>query len=144
MVQHLPLIRLQPANKNREMHQEKSLLLHVGRAVNDTTHASVHLIDMNVIYVTNVDISYCHHLESQPSNQSQKTSFKFSSGKIREKPHQKRSKSNSVSATFKVDFEYCRKYITVSVNNVPICLKVDTATDITLISPSTWEQIGLP
>lgn len=43
-------------------------------------------------------------------------------------------------ATFKVDFESNRKYITVYVNTIPLCFQFD----ITLISRSTWEQIGKP
>lgn len=56
LVQHFPLIRYNQQIKTTKCIKKKSLLLHVGRAGNDRTHASVHLKDMNVIYVTNVDI----------------------------------------------------------------------------------------
>lgn len=88
MFPHFPLIRLQSANKNHEMHQEKSLLLHVGRAVNDTTH-ECHLCPKR-----RHKVSYCRHLESKPSNQSQKQVSNSVQEKFAIKPHRKRSKSN--------------------------------------------------
>lgn len=53
-------------------------------------------------------------------------------------------KSNSVFAAFKVDFESRRQYITLTINDIPVRLQLDTASDITLITRSTWESIGKP
>ena len=53
-------------------------------------------------------------------------------------------KSHSVSATFKVDFKSCRKYISVGLNEIPVHFQFDTASDITLISRNTWTKIGKP
>lgn len=37
-----------------------------------------------------------------------------------------------------------RKYIVVSVNNKPVCFQFDTASDITLISQTSWKLLGEP
>lgn len=37
-----------------------------------------------------------------------------------------------------------RKYVTVNINNVPVKLQIDTASDITIISRDTWEKIHKP
>lgn len=52
--------------------------------------------------------------------------------------------SQILFVTFKVDFESHRKYITVYVNKIPLRFQFDTASDITLISRSTWERIWKP
>ena len=66
-----------------------------------------------------------------------------SAHKIYKKMNQWR-KSHSVSATFKVDFKSCRKYISVGLNEIPVRFQFDTASDITLISRNTWTKIGKP
>ena len=53
-----------------------------------------------------------------------------------------RRKSHSVSDTFKVDFESHRKYISVSLNKIPVRFQFDTSSDITLIFRNTWTKIG--
>lgn len=47
-------------------------------------------------------------------------------------------------ATFKIVFEFRRNYITVSVNRVLVRFQFDKASDIILISRSTWEKTGKP
>ncbi|VDP78781.1 unnamed protein product [Echinostoma caproni] len=37
-----------------------------------------------------------------------------------------------------------RKYLTVRINGEPVCLQIDTACDITLISKRTWHALGRP
>ena len=56
----------------------------------------------------------------------------------------RRTHTNSVLATFEVDFESRRKYMTDLVNNIPVRFQLDYASDITLISRSTWFLIGKP
>lgn len=51
---------------------------------------------------------------------------------------------DSVFATFKVDFESCRKYVTVCINNYPVRFYLDTAFNITLILHLMWEWLGKP
>ena len=65
---------------------------------------------------------------------------KFNRGKYHKKHHQ----THSVSASFKVDFKSRRKYITATVNNFPVEFQFDTASDISIISRATWEQMGQP
>ncbi|GAA51908.1 hypothetical protein CLF_106999 [Clonorchis sinensis] len=66
------------------------------------------------------------------------------SNTVKKQSYKKRPQSRSVFATFQVEFESRRKYLTVSINKVPIRLQLDTASDITLISRSNWELIGKP
>ena len=56
----------------------------------------------------------------------------------------RKSTSNSIFATFNVNFEACRKYIVVLINKRLVKFQFDTTSDITLISHSTWELLGMP
>ena len=69
-----------------------------------------------------------------------------SSGKTHHKKtrHFRKSTSNSIFATFNVNFEARRKYIVVLINKRPVKFQFDTASDITLISRSTWKLLGKP
>jgi hypothetical protein len=58
--------------------------------------------------------------------------------------YRKNFQSKSLFASFKVDFESRRQYLTVSINSIPVRLQLDTASDVTLISKSTWELLGKP
>ena len=58
--------------------------------------------------------------------------------------HFRKSTSNSIFATFNVNFEDRRKYIFVLINKRPVKFQFDTASDITLISRSTRELLGKP
>ena len=58
--------------------------------------------------------------------------------------HFRQSTSNSIFATFNFNFEARRKYIAVLINKRPVKFQVYTASDITLISRSTWELLGKP
>ncbi|VDN45177.1 unnamed protein product, partial [Dibothriocephalus latus] len=54
------------------------------------------------------------------------------------------SMSNSILATFQIEFEARRKYLTVAINSKPVCLQFDKASDISIISMRTWQWIGRP
>ena len=57
--------------------------------------------------------------------------------------HFHKSTSNSIFATFNVNFEACRKYIVVLINKRPVKFQFDSALDIPLISRSTWKLLGM-
>lgn len=57
---------------------------------------------------------------------------------------QLQSQVKSTFATFKVGFQSKRKYVNLLVNEKPIRLQLDTASDITLISKNTWRKLGCP
>ena len=57
---------------------------------------------------------------------------------------QSQSQVKSTFATFKVGFQSKRKYVNLLVNEKPIRLQLDTASDITLISKNTWRKLGCP
>ncbi|CAH8551539.1 unnamed protein product [Dicrocoelium dendriticum] len=54
------------------------------------------------------------------------------------------AKTKVVLATCHTEFAGKRKYLTVEINNVPISLQLDTASDITIISRSSWMRLGRP
>ncbi|CAH8556634.1 unnamed protein product [Dicrocoelium dendriticum] len=54
------------------------------------------------------------------------------------------AKTKVVLATCRTEFAGKRKYLTVEINNVPISLQLDTASDITIISRSSWMRLGRP
>lgn len=58
--------------------------------------------------------------------------------------HNKKFQSYPVFATFNGDAEGRRKYLTITLNDVPIRFQVDTASDITIISEETWNLVGRP
>ena len=58
--------------------------------------------------------------------------------------HFHKSSSNSIFVTLNVNFEARRKYIVVLINKRPVKFQFHTASDITLISRSTWELLGKP
>ncbi|CAH8467909.1 unnamed protein product [Dicrocoelium dendriticum] len=65
------------------------------------------------------------------NSKSQKTSFQGAKTKV-------------VLATCRTEFAGKRKYLTVKINDVPISLQIDTASDITIISRSSWTRLGKP
>lgn len=116
--------------------------LSFGFAVIGTILIPVHTKDKNVYYVTKVgtrktfvssrELNFPILLQSQ------------SKRKPVNKPYHKRTSSHLVSATFKFEFESHRKHITVSINKIRVRFQFETASDVTLISRSTWEQLGKP
>ncbi|KAF7239607.1 hypothetical protein EG68_11078 [Paragonimus skrjabini miyazakii] len=52
------------------------------------------------------------------------------------------NKLTVVTATFKIDGESQRKYVTLCINGVPTRLQLDTASDLTSISSDTWRKLG--
>lgn len=61
------------------------------------------------------------------------------------KPNKSKSKrSNAILQVNKISTDSDRKYVDVSINNVTVTLQFDSASDITIISPSTWKKIGSP
>ena len=83
---------------------------------------------------------FCCLSESKSSDSFSKLVQRKSMNKM----HHQRINSHSVSATFKVEFETGRRYIIASVNKIRVSFQFDTASDITLISRSTWERLGKP
>lgn len=71
--------------------------------------------------------------------------FRSSSSKNK-KPNNKFKKKSSdvknVNQVNKVDSN--RKYMSVSMNNIPVTLQIDSASDITIISEDTWNLLGKP
>ncbi|KAF7234384.1 hypothetical protein EG68_12569 [Paragonimus skrjabini miyazakii] len=65
-------------------------------------------------------------------------------GHFHRRPKFSSSKSKVVTATFKIDGESKRKYVTLCINGVPTRLQLDTASDLTLISRDTWRKFGWP
>ncbi|CAI2738976.1 unnamed protein product [Dicrocoelium dendriticum] len=59
-------------------------------------------------------------------------------------PNFQRCVSNVVFATTSPNYQSLRKYVTIMINHVPVCLQLDTASDITIISESTWCKLGKP
>ncbi|KAF5402239.1 hypothetical protein PHET_04336 [Paragonimus heterotremus] len=53
-------------------------------------------------------------------------------------------KSKAVIATSKIDEKSKREYVTLCINGVRTRLKLDTASDITLIFRDTWQKRGRP
>lgn len=53
-------------------------------------------------------------------------------------------KTNSLFLVSKVDLESHRKFANIIINGFPQRLQIDTASDISIISPATWESIGRP
>ncbi|KAA3674272.1 uncharacterized protein DEA37_0011351 [Paragonimus westermani] len=76
----------------------------------------------------------CCHALLQPSQRQ---------GNIHRRPKFS-SMSKAVSATFEIDGESKRKYVTLFVNGVRFYLQLTTASDITLISRDTWRKLGWP
>lgn len=79
--------------------------------------------------------NFCH----PPNSPKEKSPAKQ---KYKKKNQQRRS--NTVSASFKIDFKSRRRYISVGLNESPVRFQFDTASDITLISHKTWTKIGKP
>ncbi|XP_061400453.1 uncharacterized protein K02A2.6-like, partial [Musca vetustissima] len=52
--------------------------------------------------------------------------------------------AKTILSTKQVQFKELRKYVTVSINSKQVKLQVDTASDMTIISESTWKRIGRP
>ncbi|XP_029142979.1 uncharacterized protein K02A2.6-like, partial [Protobothrops mucrosquamatus] len=74
---------------------------------------------------------------NRPSNVSRKKSVRTGFKKTY-------PESRSVVAAFQADLQGRRKYITLLINGKSTRLQFDTASDITLISKSTWNHIGRP
>ncbi|XP_037811634.1 uncharacterized protein K02A2.6-like [Lucilia sericata] len=53
-------------------------------------------------------------------------------------------RTNAVYSTKRLQFQELRKYIELGINNQPVRLQIDTASDISIISTTTWETIGKP
>ena len=65
------------------------------------------------------------------------------------RPHNKRrlkrkKHTNSLVATFLPNSKSNRKYVSEKLNSSSVRLKIDTASDITLISQRLWKTIGQP
>lgn len=54
------------------------------------------------------------------------------------------ARTNSVFLVSRVDYASQRKFVTVTLNDSPINLQVDTASDISIISEATWQELGSP
>lgn len=67
-------------------------------------------------------------------------------GKPKNPQHQNftKQKSNSIFMVSRIDFENRRKFIKMKVNDVSVKLQIDTGSDISIISESTWRTIGKP
>ncbi|TNN05118.1 hypothetical protein EWB00_009650, partial [Schistosoma japonicum] len=55
-----------------------------------------------------------------------------------------RDKSLSLLATYKITRPVERKFITPLINDQPVRLQIDTASDITIVSQKTWSSLGKP
>ena len=53
-------------------------------------------------------------------------------------------KSNGLFLINNINYVSQRKFITVLINDVPVKLQIDTASDITIISQQTWQKLGKP
>ncbi|XP_058985848.1 uncharacterized protein K02A2.6-like [Musca domestica] len=53
-------------------------------------------------------------------------------------------KTKAVFKTHNINFRDLRKYTTVLINNNPVKLQIDTASDISIVSINTWKAIGKP
>lgn len=74
---------------------------------------------------------YCNCFRSS-SNKSNKANFKF----------RKSSDVKNVNQVNSVDNN--RKYMSVLMNNIPVTLQIDSASDITIVSEETWNLLGKP
>lgn len=85
------------------------------------------------------------HKESYRLNKTNSEST-TSSVKPNLKSQRRNQNSTKTNSIFFVSNIYStqRKYITVHINNFPVKLQIDTASDISLISLDTWKQIGRP
>lgn len=81
-------------------------------------------------------------IQSNGGTDSSKTNNRNNSNQ--NKRHNKSSESRSISIVNKIDQHSMRKYIPVRIDNTQIDLQFDTASDITIISESTWKKIGSP
>lgn len=52
--------------------------------------------------------------------------------------------TRAILSTFRTDFVSNRKYLTLTVNGIPLVLQIDTASDITIVSRDTWIKLGRP
>lgn len=86
---------------------------------------------------------HCTRSTAQQLSSKQQSSSSSSATGKRHFQH-KASKTNTVVLVSQINFESRRKFITITINGVAVKLKVDTASDITIISSTTWEMIGKP
>ncbi|XP_059217666.1 uncharacterized protein K02A2.6-like [Stomoxys calcitrans] len=78
---------------------------------------------------------YCKSLNTSHNNNKHSKYAKKTKNSFRTK---------AVFTTKQLSFQKLRKYVNANFNNKPVKLQVDTASDISIISKSTWEQIGEP
>ncbi|CAI2724010.1 unnamed protein product [Schistosoma spindalis] len=84
----------------------------------------------------------CHRIGHKEGHcSSNKRKSKCRSGNAKQPPQ---SQIKSTFAAFKVGFQSKRKYVNLLVNEKPIRLQLDTASDVTLISKNTWRNLGYP
>lgn len=82
----------------------------------------------------------CHRIGRKEGHcSSNKRKFKCRSGNAKQQPQ---SQIQSTFATFKIGFQSKRKYVNLLVNEKPIRLQLDTASDVTLVSNNTWRRLG--
>jgi hypothetical protein len=60
------------------------------------------------------------------------------------KPKVKPKNCNGIWNINSVNAESQRKFIKIEINNFPIIMQLDTASDVTIISSSTWKSLGSP
>ncbi|VDP71967.1 unnamed protein product [Echinostoma caproni] len=60
------------------------------------------------------------------------------------RPRSSRNRTSSLLTTFKVDAAYHRQFVSVHINNHPVRLQIDTASDINIISRRIWQSLGRP
>ena len=115
---------------------------YAGLAANGTTHGFVHSKNISARCAINVAIrkNFCR----PPNIKSPDHQTHCKSAHQTYKKMNQQRKSHSVSATFKVNFKFHRKYISVGLNEIPVHFQFGTASDITLISQNTWTKIGKP
>ena len=128
------VISMEKSPTKRKNHQHP-----VGHVGTGTTLIFVHLKNtrVNSVHVvgTKIDKNNTTIMNMAPSR-----------GKTHHKKtgHFRKSTSNSIFATFNVNFEARRKYIVALLNKRLVKFQFDTTSDITLISRSTWELLGKP
>lgn len=83
------------------------------------------------------------HKEGYCSSKAKFVPATASSKSHSKRHHRKSPKTNSISLVSNI-YTSQRKYINVLINNVPVTLQVDTASDISIISADTWKHIGRP
>lgn len=85
------------------------------------------------------------HKEGFCESSKPKSSSKPSTSNHKPQHHKHNNrKTNSLFLVSKVDYETRRKFATIVINEIPIRLQIDTASDISIISEESWQAIGRP